>query len=138
MKSFAAVILLAVVCFVGARPKGFSDEENKMIMQHSDSCMVEAGVDKALTQYPFNEKGEMIQDEDFNCFLACMYKKIDVMKPDGTINEEVARSMVSQGLSQEKMHEAVKCIAQVGNNTCDTAGKLLGCVMKIRMASELN
>ncbi|XP_014206345.1 general odorant-binding protein 83a [Copidosoma floridanum] len=138
MKHFAAVVLFVAVCFVGAFSESLSNEEAEKLMEYKESCTAETGVDEAVLMQPYDDKEELVQDEKLNCYFACILKKMDMMDSDGTINMETARSQLLRDLCPKKIDESVECLSQVGDSPCNTAGKIFGCIMKIRTTCHDN
>nr|AYC62329.1 odorant binding protein 1 [Oobius agrili] len=129
-----AVISIATVCLVAA---ALGLEHQSTIIQPKDhleqqrnSCINETGVDEALIER-VRKREEVQADTKLNCFYECMLKKITIMKSDGTIDKEVARTQITANTPNDKIDEVFNtCTTQAGNGTCETGGNVMGCLLK--------
>nr|QDJ95972.1 odorant-binding protein 29 [Encarsia formosa] len=134
MKAFVTFFAL---CLAAVHAAGLTDDQKAKLADYKKSCFVETGADpNAFENYKANiVKGVEVKfDDKMNCFAACMLKKIGIMRPDGTIDEAVARSKVPKELPQDKVDQAINtCKTQVGKDNCEIGGKVTGCLVKTKV-----
>lgn len=131
------LLVLVCICLVGALG-ALTDEQKAKLKAYKTSCIQETGV--AEDDVEKAKTGQIPEDnEKLSCFAACMLKKIGIMNPDGTVNEEVARSKIPQDVPQEKAEEVFKkCKDVSGSNTCEKGGNLMKCFMENKDFSVLH
>ncbi|XP_066581585.1 general odorant-binding protein 83a-like [Prorops nasuta] len=122
--------LFAVLLITGvhhARSASMDDEEEQAKMKvFKEECIPETGVDRSFVDDA--ELGILRLDEKLACYAACMMKKVGVMRPDGSINDEVALSKIPSGINQEKAIEVFhKCKRVPSKNHCLKAGLMAKC-----------
>ncbi|XP_043479745.1 general odorant-binding protein 56d-like [Leptopilina heterotoma] len=133
MKATFAILTL---CIVGALA-GITEEQKTKLAAYKTECIKESGVDAAVVQ---NARDGKIDDNDkkLACFSACLLKKIGIMNPDGTINEEVARAKIPDSIPKDKANEVInKCKVLKGADECETGYKVMKCYMQTKTFSIL-
>ncbi|XP_058797519.1 general odorant-binding protein 56a-like [Phymastichus coffea] len=128
MKSF---IVVFAICIAGALA-GITDEQKAKLREHKVACVAETGVtEEVIAKLKGGEP--VVFDDKLNCFSACMLKRIGIMRPDGSIDEQVARAKIPKDLPQDKVDQVIDaCKVQVGKDTCETGGKVLSCLSKTK------
>nr|QGW50304.1 odorant-binding protein 9 [Chouioia cunea] len=134
MKSFVIVFAL---CIAGAFA-GLTDQQIVKLREYKIGCLAETGVSEDVVNKL--KVGEaVVFDEKLNCFSACILKKVGIMRPDGSIDEQVARDKLPKDWPQDKVDHVVNaCKVQVGKDSCETGGKVLGCLAKTRAIALVN
>nr|AZB49386.1 odorant-binding protein 5 [Heortia vitessoides] len=132
---YLAVIL--AFCLAGAYA-GLSDEQKAKLVEHRKVCVAQTGLDPQVVENI--KRGQPVQfDEKLSCFAACMLKRIGIMRPDGSMDEQVARAKLPKDLPKDKVDAVINsCKTQVGRNQCETGGKVLGCLLKTKAVSILH
>ncbi|KAG7200593.1 hypothetical protein KM043_001152 [Ampulex compressa] len=133
MKTIAVVFAL---CVVGALA-GITEEQRTKLKAYKDSCIAETGVNPTAVENI--KRGQLAQDDEkVACFATCMLKKIGILNPDASINEEVARAKLPATVPQGEA-EAVfaNCRNIGGANACEKGGNLLKCFMENKRFSVL-
>nr|QDJ95967.1 odorant-binding protein 24 [Encarsia formosa] len=124
MRIFVSFLAL---CLVGVFAEDPIKDVNKDFVK---ACLVEQGFDPQL--YPTglrNAKVPEKQEQAKNCYYACMMKKMNLMKADGSLNEDALRQKFN--LNLDTLGKALNtCKAQAKADTC----KLAGCLMANRGA----
>ncbi|XP_058797520.1 general odorant-binding protein 56d-like [Phymastichus coffea] len=134
MKSFVVVF---AICITGALA-GITDEQKAKLVQHKVACISETGVSEDVVN-KLKEGEPVVFDDKVNCFSACMLKRVGIMKPDGSIDEQVARAKIPKDLPQDKVDQVINsCKVQVGKDNCETGGKVLACLAKTKAVNLLH
>ncbi|XP_017878110.1 general odorant-binding protein 56d-like [Ceratina calcarata] len=125
MKTIAVVL---AICFVGAM--ALTDEQKAKLAEHKAVCITETGVDAQVVENAKN--GNWADgDEKLECFSACMLKRIGIMRPDGSISEEVTRQKAPTDIPKEKIDDVInKCKGTTGANDCKKAANLAKCFIE--------
>lgn len=119
------ILVVVALCFVGAL--AVKDKQKAKLVEFKNSCITKTGVDAQVVEDAKNGKIKE-GDEKLSCFLACMMKKIGVMNPDGTVNEELFKKKAPPTATKEQVQELLtKCKGTTGTNDCDKAAKLVKC-----------
>ncbi|XP_016845241.1 general odorant-binding protein 56d isoform X1 [Nasonia vitripennis] len=118
------------MCIIGTFAAFTMTEEQAKDLQDKLDCIKETGADIA-TLLNIKNGIPTLYDDKVNCFAACMLEKFNIMKPDGSMDETVARLRASKSMSQEKVDRVLSsCKSEVGKDKCETGGKILECLMK--------
>ncbi len=125
MKTFAIVL---TVCIVGSYAATLKDDQKSKLGEYKESCITETGADKAMID-SIIKGGPISHDEKLDCFSACMLKKIGIMRPDGSIDVEAARTKAATtNVDIAKANKVIDtCKDLTGKDTCETGGKVFGC-----------
>ncbi|KAJ8684296.1 hypothetical protein QAD02_020088 [Eretmocerus hayati] len=122
-----ALFVVLAVCLAGV----FANDPIKDINKdHIKACLVENGFDPQL--YPNGLRDAKVpekQETNKKCYYACMMKKMNLMKPDGALNEDAIRTKFN--LNADTLAKTVNaCKAQVANK--NDFCKMAGCLMDKR------
>ncbi|OXU23621.1 hypothetical protein TSAR_005941 [Trichomalopsis sarcophagae] len=148
-----AVVIVLAVCLAGVFAEDPIKDINK---EYIKGCLIENGFDpreyirdnqslriasnRSLTepfrfpaeQYPTglrNAKVPEKQEQNRNCYYSCMMKKMNLMKADGSLNEDALRQKFNMNL--DTLGKALStCKEQVKDDKC----KLAACLMANRGA----
>uniref|UniRef100_A0A1S5VFG7 Odorant binding protein n=1 Tax=Meteorus pulchricornis TaxID=51522 RepID=A0A1S5VFG7_9HYME len=76
--------------------------------------------------------GQMVNDREFDCFIACILEGIRVSNADGSLNVDNALSKLPQNIaSRDIIVDAIKsCGDQRGDDKCETAHMLYQCMQE--------
>ncbi|XP_011505186.1 PREDICTED: uncharacterized protein LOC105368002 [Ceratosolen solmsi marchali] len=122
MRTF--VVILAF-CLVGVFAEDPINDVNKDFIK---ACLIEHGFDPQ--QYANGLKNEKIpekEEQNRNCYYACMMKKMNLMNTDGTLNE--SNLFIKFSVNVDKLGKALDtCKSQNKNDSC----KLASCLMANR------
>ncbi|XP_014219837.1 uncharacterized protein LOC106647812 [Copidosoma floridanum] len=122
-----AVVIFLAACVVAV----FAEDPIKDINKdYIKSCLIENGFDPQ--QYPNGMRNVKVpekQEQNRNCYYSCMMKKMNLMKADGSLNEDALRTKFN--LNLDTLHKALNtCKTQVKNDNC----KMAACLMANRGA----
>ncbi|XP_001600607.1 uncharacterized protein LOC100113557 [Nasonia vitripennis] len=122
-----AVVIVLAVCLAGVFAEDPIKDINK---EYIKGCLIENGFDPQ--QYPTglrNAKVPEKQEQNRNCYYSCMMKKMNLMKADGSLNEDALRQKFNMNL--DTLGKALStCKDQVKDDKC----KLAACLMANRGA----
>ncbi|XP_023247020.1 general odorant-binding protein 56a-like, partial [Copidosoma floridanum] len=115
------------------QPVDPNEERRRLYLEVIANCTKEVGItfeDYALSFINNDTKGIY---EKVKCVNACMFKAHGIMRPNGTINAEKAvEHLLSSklGVDVHVLHDIIiECSEGKGENDCDTAQKLMDCVI---------
>nr|UEN71173.1 odorant-binding protein 8 [Gregopimpla kuwanae] len=73
--------------------------------------------------------GEVVNDPEFDCMVACVLDGMNLMTPDGRLNANAALSKLPEGYNQGAVANAINsCANERGRNKCETAHRLYVCL----------
>lgn len=103
-----------------------NSEYVEKIKRASRSCVKKVGVDEELVRHIKN--GNIVNDPKVKDYISCVLKKLGMQKSDGSFEEDLIKSKLPGGLSEnEKKKVMDKCASIVGSNVADTAWKAYKC-----------
>ncbi|XP_076240974.1 uncharacterized protein LOC143183335 [Calliopsis andreniformis] len=117
------LLLLFVLYFSVSLCMGvFRPDQLERLNVYKIECMNETGIDSEKLQNVTVD--QIVEDEELNCFMACIFKKFSIMNEDGSLNEEIAY----EHTTEEGETEAIdKCKNTTGEDVCEKAGNLMKC-----------
>nr|ALS31053.1 odorant-binding protein [Phenacoccus solenopsis] len=130
------LIAICALCFVSCI-SALTDEQKAKLKSYKEGCIYESGLNPAVIEQ-IKKGGSVPFDDKLNCFSACLLKRLAIMKPDGSIDEAVARAKIPKEVPQNKANQVINiCKSQVGRTQCETGGKVLGCLLKTKAVQFL-
>ncbi|XP_058793661.1 general odorant-binding protein 56a-like [Phymastichus coffea] len=125
MKCFTIVL---AVCLAGAYAATLNDEQKARLKGFKEGCITETGVSADVVN-SIIKGGEIKREKSLDCFSACMLKKIGIMRDDGSIDVETARTKSrTTNVDVAKADKVIdKCKDLVGKDTCETGGNVFAC-----------
>ncbi|KRT84159.1 hypothetical protein AMK59_447, partial [Oryctes borbonicus] len=127
-------LLLVFMCSVSIVISQISSDDAEKIKQASKGCIGTVGLDTNLVKSV--KEGDIVDDPKVKEFLACVLKKLGMVNEDGSFNNNVIRTKMPEGLSEDEKQNIVdKCLTLQGSNVEDTVWRAYKCY---REKSRLN
>ncbi|KAK0088544.1 hypothetical protein PV325_011605 [Microctonus aethiopoides] len=91
-------------------------------------CRSNNQVDSSLISQAL--RGQMVNNHEFDCFIACILQGIGVTSEDGSLNADTAVDKIPESLqSRDVIINAIRsCSSRKGSDKCQTAHLLFECM----------
>ncbi|KAF7995262.1 hypothetical protein HCN44_004734 [Aphidius gifuensis] len=94
----------------------------------TQQCMENNKVDDSILSRVL--EGEMVDDKSFDCFVACLLEKLELIGSDGSLNTDAAISKIPADIKiHDQLEKVVRtCSTRKGEDKCSTAHMLFVCL----------
>ncbi|XP_063984214.1 general odorant-binding protein 56d-like [Diachasmimorpha longicaudata] len=124
MKLLVILLIFHVAFAAGA----FRPADIVRFQRAVEKCRISEDVSDEVLERVLN--GEIVDDPHFNCFAACLLEEFQLLKPDGSFNDELAVTKIPQDADfAQQLTDAIKtCSARRDPDKCTTAHLLFVCM----------
>ncbi|XP_014469516.1 PREDICTED: uncharacterized protein LOC106741747 isoform X2 [Dinoponera quadriceps] len=125
MKIIAVILAVSFVAVLGE----LTNEQKEKVKVYEERCISESGVDPNVVKNAKEGTADE-SDEKLACFTTCMFKKFGIMKENGDIDVEVARTKIPPGVSQEDADRVINNCQGITGTGCRKGANLAKCIME--------